>query len=136
MVQIVYGSFCHLFKEINVFNDIQFYMAMVLPSHLCKNFKKSQEKKYSTIWTVFHFVMFNIIIQLSMVTLSFLLFKISTLKQFMLISGGIIPYCLYLFLKVSEINPNQEVFFCCSPFPVSSAKRNWVVALLFIWFST
>lgn len=40
--------------------------------------------------------------QLSLLLFYEFLFLVVTLKQFMIISGGIIPYCLYIYLKDAE----------------------------------
>lgn len=95
-----------------------------------------QEKRHSTVYTVFHFWLVNLNIYLNTVSLFTLLLHLTKMKNFNMTVCGIYPYALYMFLKTCINQPTEQTNYWFMPMPMKRRTVGLIVALLSLWFST
>lgn len=95
-----------------------------------------QERKCSTIYTIYHFWIFNILNGFNVASLYNFLFTVTTMKSFNMTLVGIYPYCLYMHLKTCLSRPNEPVDYWFMPFPMSRWTSGLVILIVSVWFST
>ena len=134
MVSAFHCAFCCFHSSLILMLFVEFVLACPLFARLCIS-STIQEKKYSTIWVLYHFFKVTILIQISILVMYQISLHMFGLRGVNAMTSGILPYSFYIFLRVSEINPDQPR--CqCTPFPLNKIVRNFAVYfVLQIWSS-